>query len=71
MSVKKCEACGATYHKHDKFYKCEECGDIYCHNCASHYSKEEKEISESINKGDRDGYVNAVCPSCQTNMFPY
>lgn len=69
MSDKKCKACGATYHKNDEFYKCEKCGDIYCHNCAHFYSEQERKISESAKKGDRDSYVRAVCPTCKTDMY--
>lgn len=71
MAVKKCQACGATYHKDGRFLKCEKCGDIYCHNCANHHSKEEQIISESAKKGDKDSYVRAVCPSCKSPMFDF
>ncbi len=71
LAAKKCKACGATYHKEDGFYKCEECGDIYCHNCANHHTKEEKAISESAKKGDKDGYVRTVCPSCEAEIYRY
>ncbi|MFO7815614.1 MAG: hypothetical protein R6V14_07805 [Halanaerobiales bacterium] len=71
MVEKKCKACGATYHKGEEYYKCNECGDIYCHNCANNYSEKEKEISESAKHGDKDRYVRAVCPSCETEMFRF
>jgi len=64
---KRCKTCGAPYRK-GKFYKCEECGDIYCHNCAHNYSEKERIISESVKKGDKDRYIKAVCPSCDINM---
>lgn len=71
MAEQKCAACGATYHKDGGFYKCNTCGDIYCHDCANHQTKQEKQISESVKSGDRDGYVRAVCPSCKSEMFVF
>lgn len=71
MPADQCKVCGATYHKDGSFYKCKECGDIYCHNCAHYHTKEEEAISTSAKKGDKDGYVRAVCPSCEAEIYRF